>query len=102
MENSHYAPEEILSFDRMKRAVVSRIVETASRQMEAGVPLDRDKLLEMATDEWKAAKDFVRFSFNSTGKLREYARQQVSQLVQDMIEADRAELEALGVRDTVI
>ena len=102
MENSHYTPEEILTFGRMKRAVVNRIVETASRQMESGVPLDKDKLLELATDEWKVAKDFVRFSFDSTGKLREYARQQVSHLLQDMIEADKAELEALGVQDTII
>ena len=102
MDKRPYEPEEVLSFDRMKRAVVKRILETAAQEIEAGIPLDKDQLLQLTADEWNAAKQFVRFSSDSTGALSEYARQQISQLVQDMMEADRAELGALGVQDTVI
>ena len=102
MKSRPYTTEEVLSFDRMKRAVVRRVVEMAEKEMEEGTPLDKDELEQMAIEEWKAAKDAAQLSYDHSGKQLEYIKQQVSQLLQSMMEGDRTELEALGVQDTTI
>ena len=102
MDKQSYEPEEVLSYDRMKRAVMKRILNRAAQELEVGFTMDKDRLAEWTADEWAAAKQFVRFSSDSTGHLSEYARQQISKMVQDMIESDKAELESLGVQDTAL
>ena len=102
MKRRPYTTEEVLSFDRMKRAVVRRVVEMAEKEMEEGTPLDKDELEQMAIEEWKAAKDAAQLSYDHSGKRLEYIKQQVSQLLRGMMEEDRVELESLGVQDTTI
>ncbi|MFC1919580.1 hypothetical protein ACFLWX_02170 [Chloroflexota bacterium] len=100
MKRRPYATEEVLSFYRMKRAVVRRVVEMAEKELEEGIPLDRDKLEQLTIEEWKAAKDAAWSSFDLSGKRLEYVKHNISQLLRGIIEEDRAELEALGVQDT--
>lgn len=94
-----YAVEELLSFDRMKRAVGARVVEMAEQALETGAPLDQQKLGELTTQEWKVAKEAVRNSPAAREAAREHMQKVVSQLVEDMIKSDKAELEALGVQE---
>lgn len=97
-----YAVEELLSFDRMKRAVGARVVETAEQALEQGSPLDQQRLADLTTQEWKAAKEAVRNSPAAREAAREHMQKVISQLVDDMIKSDKAELEALGVQEKTI
>jgi len=97
-----YAVEELLSFDRMKRAVGARVVEMAEQALEEGAPLDQQKLSELTAQEWKIAKDAVRSSPAAREAAREHMQKVISQLVDDMIRSDKAELEALGVQEKTI
>lgn len=97
-----YAVEELLSFDRMKRAVSARVIEMAEQALEQGSPLDQQKLAELTTQEWKVAKEAVRSSPAAREAAREHMQKVISQLVEDMIKSDKAELEALGVQEKTI
>jgi hypothetical protein len=97
-----YAVEELLSFDRMKRAVGARVVEMAEKALEEGAPLDQQKLADLTTQEWKLAKEAVRSSPAAREAAREHMQKVISQLVDDMIKSDKAELEALGVQEKTI
>ena len=97
-----YAVEELLSFDRMKRAVGARVVEMAEQALEEGAPLDQQKLADLTAQEWKIAKEAVRASPAAREAAREHMQKVISQLVDDMIRSDKAELEALGVQEKTI
>ena len=97
-----YAVEELLSFDRMKRAVGARVVEMAEQALEEGTPLDQQKLADLTAQEWKIAKEAVRSSPAAREAAREHMQKVISQLVDDMIRSDKAELEALGVQEKTI
>lgn len=94
-----YAVEELLSFDRMKRAVMGRVVEAAEQALERGTPLDQQRLADLTNEEWKVAKEAVRNSPAAREAAREHMQKLVTQMVEDMIRSDRAELEALGVQE---
>lgn len=97
-----YAVEELLSFDRMKRAVGARVVDSAEKALEEGAPLDQSKLAELTAQEWKVAKEAVRNSPAAREAAREHMTKVVSSLVDDMIKSDKSELEALGVQEKTI
>ncbi|MEW6033285.1 MAG: hypothetical protein AB1603_00325 [Chloroflexota bacterium] len=99
MASRPYAVEEVISFDRMKRAVTSRVVEAAEKALEEGMPLDQRRLAELTDQEWKAAKEAVRSSPAAREAAREHMQRIVSQLIEDKIKSDKAELEALGVQE---
>lgn len=102
MESRPYAGEEILSFDRIRRAIVNRVVETAEHALEKGAPLDRQNLAELVTQEWKAVREAVRASPTAREKARERLRQLVGGILDGHLRSDRAELEALGVQEKTI
>ncbi len=97
-----YAVEELLSFDRMKRAVGARVVEQAEKSLEEGAPLDQQKLTDLTNQEWKVAKEAVRSSPAAREAAREHMQKVIAQLVDEMIKSDKAELEALGVQEKSI
>ena len=102
MESRPYAAEEVLSFDRIRRAIVNRVVETAEHALEKGAPLDRQNLAELVTQEWKAVKDAVRTSPLAKERARERIRGLVGGILDGHFKSDRAELEALGVQEKTI
>lgn len=94
-----YAVEEIISFDRMRRAVMARVVDAAEEALQRGQPLDKQKLSDLTAQEWKAAKDAVRSSPAAREKARELMERIVGDIVDGLIQQDREELEALGVQE---
>ncbi|MBI2957616.1 MAG: hypothetical protein HYY32_02115 [Chloroflexi bacterium] len=94
-----YTVEEILTFDRIRRAVTNRVVEAAEPALLEGMPLEREKLVELTRQEWKTVKEAVWASPAAKEKAREYMRQVVSGLLDSKISSDRSELEAFGVQD---
>lgn len=99
MDSHPYAAEEVLSFDRIKRAVTSRVVEVAEASLVRGAPLDRDKLAELTEKEWKSVKEAVRSSPAARERAREYMMRKTSEIMDTLISKDKAELEDLGVRE---
>lgn len=102
MESHPYAAEEVLSFDRIRRALVNRVVEAAELALEKGSPLDRQRLDELVTQEWKAVKDAVRTSPSAKERARERIRGLVGGILDGHLRSDRAELESLGVQEKTI
>ncbi|MBI2855111.1 MAG: hypothetical protein HYX87_09375 [Chloroflexi bacterium] len=102
MASRPYAVEELLSFDRMKRAVMGRVVDAAEKALEEGAPFDQQKLADLTAQEWKAAKEAVRNSPAAREAAREHMEKIVAQMVEDMLRSDKAEMEALGVQEKSI
>jgi hypothetical protein len=102
MSGQPYAAEEVLTFDRMRRAVTRRVMDAVDRGLKEGALLSRDRLRELTDQEWQRAKQAVWSSYDPSGKRLEYIRTQVSQLLREMMESDRAELTSMGVQDTPI
>lgn len=94
-----YTMEEIITFDRIRRAIAARVVEAAEPSLAEGMPLTADKLRDLAKAEWKAAKEAVWASPLAKEKAREYMRKVVSGLLDNQIASDKAELESLGVKE---
>ena len=99
MASRPYAAEEVLSFDRIKRAVASRIIEAAEMSLEQGAPLGRGKLAELTDGEWRSVKEAVKSSPAAKEKAREYMQRKTSEIMDGFINMDKAELEDLGVRE---
>ncbi len=55
-----YANEEFLSFDRLKRAVTSRVLDRAERLMGEEFPLSPERIAELTNEEWQRAKEHSR------------------------------------------
>jgi len=102
MESRPYAAEEVLSFDRIHRAIVNRVIETAGQALEKGAPLDRQKLAELVGQEWTAVREAVRASPTAREKARERLRQLVGDILDGHLKSDRGELESLGVQEKTI
>lgn len=97
-----YAWEELLSFDRMKRAVLNRIMERAEQAEREGLFLPTDKLSEIVGEEWQRAKEAVRSSPQARQAAREHLQRISSDMVDNLIRNDRKELEAMGVVEKTI
>ncbi len=102
MASRPYAGEEVLTFDRIRRAIINRVVESAEQALEQGTPLNRQHLAAAVADEWKAAKDAVRSSPTAKEKARERIRQAISGILDSHVTSDRSELESLGVQDKTV
>ena len=57
-----YSYEEFLSFDRLKRAVMSRVLDRAEAMMGDEFPLSPDRVNALIREEWQQAKLAVRSS----------------------------------------
>ncbi|MDO8472237.1 MAG: hypothetical protein Q7T05_00265 [Dehalococcoidia bacterium] len=99
MASRPYAGEEVLTFDRIKRAVTSRVIEAAEQALERGNPLDKQRLAALATEEWKSVKVAVKNSPTAREKARERMRAIVSSMLENHVSSDKGELENLGVQE---
>ena len=89
MPGNPYAGEELLTFDRIKRAVTKRAVDAAEIMITAGTPLDRQKLAELTASEWKAAKEAVRTSPIAKEAAKERMRNRVHSMLDGVVDAEQ-------------
>jgi hypothetical protein len=92
-----YTDQEVLSFDRLKRAVISRIFDRAELLMGEGCSLDREQTAEIIKEEWQRAKTAVRSSPAARASLRRQWEEFVNEQVDSFIKSDKDELLSMGV-----
>ncbi|HIE16718.1 MAG TPA: hypothetical protein EYP71_00795 [Dehalococcoidia bacterium] len=94
-----YCNEEFLSFDRLKRAVTSRVLDWAEHIMGEEFPLTPERINELTDAEWKRAKEALRASPGAREAFRKYLEGTVSAKVDSLIKAEKGELGAMGVAE---
>ena len=96
---SNYSWEELLSFDRLRRAISRRVFDKVETLPDDEFPLKTERISEIVAEEWRRAKAAVR----SSPAAREMARKHLEQTVQDhidkLLQADKTELQALGITE---
>ncbi|MCX6009216.1 MAG: hypothetical protein NTW48_04160 [Chloroflexi bacterium] len=94
-----YANEEFLSFDRLKRAVTSRVLDRAERVMGEEFPLSPERIGELTTEEWQRAKEALQSSPGAREAFRKYLEGTVGAKVDGLIKTDKDYLSAMGVAE---
>jgi len=92
-----YSAEEILSFDRIKRAMTSRVLDRIEDLWQGKQPIGVDQMNEVIADEWQRIKEAVRSSPVAREAFRKYLERTISEQIDKLMKDDRAELESLGV-----
>jgi hypothetical protein len=92
-----YSDPELLSFDRLKRAVQNRVSERAEAMMDEEFPLGENRVFEITNEEWKRAKEAVKNSPNAREAYRKYLESMISDHVDGLIKTDKADLGKMGV-----
>ncbi len=92
-----YTWEEVFSFDRLKRTMVSRVLESVEAMCEGNEPVTPEEINKLIKDEWEDVKRAVRSSPAAKESFRKYLEKTVSEKVDSLIEQDKGELESLGV-----
>lgn len=92
-----YTPEEILSFERIKRAMTARVLDRIEDLWQEKQPISGDQINEIITDEWQKVKEAVRSSPVAREAFRKYLERTISEQISKIVQEDRAELESLGV-----
>lgn len=94
-----YSHEEFLSFDRLKRAVMSRVLDRAESMMGEEFPLSPERIAGLINDEWQRAKEAVRSSPAAREAFRKYLEGTVGSHIENLIKTDKDELAAMGVAE---
>jgi len=94
-----YSFEELLSFDRLKRAVTSRVLDRAEAVMGEEFPLSPERVNKLISEEWKRAKEAVRSSPAAREAFRKYLEGMVSNHLDSLMRSDKDELGAMGVAE---
>ena len=94
-----YSPEEILSFDRIRRAMTTRVLDRIELLWEGKQPISVDQVNETIAGEWQRVKDAVRSSPAAREAFRKYLERTVSEQVDKLMKEDKTELESLGVME---
>ena len=99
-----YAEEELLSLDRLKRAVMNRVYKKATALTGAGGEylLDRDKTARIVREEWARAKEAVKTSKAARENLQKSWEEFVDGEVSGLISSDKDELHSMGVQEKSI
>ena len=92
-----YTPEEILSFDRIKRAMTSRVLDRIEDLWQGKQPISVEQMNEVISDEWQRVKEAVRSSPVAREAFRKYLERTVSEQIDKLMKDEKAELESLGV-----
>ncbi|MBA7502877.1 hypothetical protein ES706_01480 [subsurface metagenome] len=92
-----YSWEEVLSFDRLKRAITTRALNRIESIWQGREPISPEQISEVISDEWQKAKEAVRSSPAAREAFRKYLEHTVSSEIDKLIQQDKAELESLGV-----
>jgi len=96
-EGQPYSPEEILSFDRIRRAMTSRVLDRIEELWQGKQPLSVEQVNEVIASEWQRVKDTVRSSPAAREAFRKYLERTVSEQIDKLMKEDKTELESLGV-----
>jgi hypothetical protein len=94
-----YANEEFLSFDRLRRAVTSRVLDRAEHLMGEEFPLSPERIGELTTEEWQRAKEALHGSPGAREAFRKYLEGTVGAKVDSLIKTDKEYLSAMGVAE---
>jgi len=94
-----YSHEELLSFDRLKRAVMNRVLDKAESTMGEEFPLSPERVAGLIKEEWQRAKEAVRSSPAAREAFRKYLEGTISSQIEGLIKADKEELGAMGVAE---
>jgi len=92
-----YAAEEILSFDRIKRAMTARVLDRIEDLWQEKQPMDVEQMNKVIADEWQRVKEAVRSSPAAREAFRKYLEHTISEQIDKLMQEDKAELESLGV-----
>lgn len=92
-----YAMEEILSFDRIRRAMTSRVLDRIEDLWQGKQAIGVEQINEVIADEWKRVKEAVRSSPAARDALRKYLERTVAEQIDKLMKQDKAELESMGV-----
>jgi hypothetical protein len=92
-----YSAEEMLSFDRIRRAMTSRVLDRIEELWQGKQPIGIEQVNEVIASEWQRVKDAVRSSPAAREAFRKYLEHTVSEQIEKLMKEDRAELESLGV-----
>jgi hypothetical protein len=92
-----YSMEEILSFDRIRRAMTSRVLDRIEELWQGKQPLSVEQVNEVIASEWQRVKDAVRSSPAAREAFRKYLERTVSEQIDKLMKEDKTELESLGV-----
>jgi hypothetical protein len=92
-----YSPEEILSFDRIKRAMTGRVLDRIEELWQGKQPIGVERVNEIISSEWQRVKEAVRSSPAAREAFRKYLERTISEQVEKLMKEDKTELESLGV-----
>ena len=92
-----YAAEELLSFDRIKRAMTNRVLDRIEDLWQGRQPISVEQMNEVIADEWQKVKEAVRSSPAAREAFRKYLERTISEQIDKLMKGDRSELESLGV-----
>ena len=94
-----YSEQELLSFDRLKRAVMGRTLDRIESLMDEEFPMSAERTAELTREEWQRAKEAVRSSPAAKEAFRTHLEGIVSDQIDNHIKTDKAELGAMGVAE---
>jgi hypothetical protein len=94
-----YGWEEFLSFDRLKRAVTSRVLDWVEHLMETEFPVEQARIEGLVAQEWQRAKETLRTSPQAKEAFRKWLESYVNEHVDRRLKADKSELEQFGVAE---
>ena len=92
-----YTDQELLSFDRLRRAVMGRVLDRAESLMDIEFPLGEEKTAIISKEEWGRAKEAVKNSPNAREAYRRYLETAVGEHIDGLIRTDKDELGRMGV-----
>ena len=92
-----YSPEEILSFDRIRRAMTGRVLDRIEELWQGKQPIGVEQVNEIISSEWQRVKEAVRSSPAAREAFRKYLERTISDQVEKLMKEDKTELESLGV-----
>lgn len=92
-----YAAGEILSFDRIKRAMAARVLDRIEDLWQGKQPISAEQISEVIADEWQKVKEAVQSSPAAREAFRKYLERTVTEQIDKLVQQDKAELESLGV-----
>ncbi len=92
-----YSEQELISFDRLKRAVMNRVLDKAESVMGEEFPLSPERTSELIKEEWQRAKEAVRSSPAAREAFRKYLENIVNEQIDNVIKTDKNELGTMGV-----
>ncbi|MGD0856637.1 MAG: hypothetical protein ABSA18_12645 [Dehalococcoidia bacterium] len=94
-----YEDQELLSIDRLKRAVMNRIIERAEALMDEEFPLKDERLEQLFIDEWHQAMIAVRNSPQAKEAYKKWLESRMVGMLDAQIKEDREQLNSMGVQD---